>query len=178
MGAYAIRLNSNLNTLEGNVQVKKIKQFKKLSGDDTVDHVVIAYSDGSLDVVLHTSGERAAPDFYKLFEELVPQVCMIAEFGDSEAGRTRVRSVSLSYHEDKETGDAPMSVIFACERRLVATPQPLIFNTPSKFEQHNDQGQRMTNECLGIVNALVAEAEEYIDGKREQTQLALPEAGQ
>jgi hypothetical protein len=156
------------------MRITKIKHWKKVSKEETADHVQVDYRDGNMEVSLHEE-QRAAPEFYKLFNELSAHVCKICEFADHENDRTIVTGVSIKYIE-QEDGEDTIGVVFTARRKLVASPQDLSFSTPIKFEKHNDKDQTLTAECLGIVNALTAEAEEYVDGKREQIEMDLPES--
>lgn len=153
-------------------QITSIKHWQKSGKGEVTDRVEIKYKEGNAEVVFH-GYEKASPEFYKLFVELSKPVCTIGEFSYHEIERTAVTAVHISY-KDVEEEDS-IGVIFTAKRKLVATPQPLTFNTPLKKTDHKDPGQKLSAETWGIVEALTAEAEDYIDGKREQTKLDLPE---
>lgn len=151
------------------MQITKIKQWDKSQNGEVVNHVEIHYSEGVKNIILHDT-RKASPEFYKLFKELSPHVCNICEFANHEAERTIVTGVSISYDESPE-GDEIQRIIFTARRKLVATSKPLIFNTPLMCSTHTDKAQELSAECFGIVEALSAEAAEYIEGKREQLDL-------
>jgi hypothetical protein len=144
-------------------QITSIKHWQKSGKGEVTDRVEIKYKEGDAEVVLH-GYEKASPEFYKLFSELSKPVCTIGEFSDHEVDRTTVTAVHISY-KDGENEDS-IGVIFTAKRKLIATPQPLTFNTPLKKTDHKDPGQKLSSETWGIIEALTAEAEEYIDGKR------------
>jgi hypothetical protein len=155
------------------MQITKIAHKTKPQGNDVIAHVTIEYSDGPRETVLHTTGERAAPEFYKAFDDLAPIVCDISEFSTNEVERTAVSGLSIAHHEDKETGESNMAVIFTARRKLVVSPQPIFYNTPAKWERHNDVNQSLTEPALKLVNDLLGEAKAYIEGKREQVAMDL-----
>lgn len=147
------------------MQIRKVKHFVKVRNGEEEPHVIIEYTEGNKEVVLHGT-TKAKPEFYKLFKELSEHVCRICEFSDHEVDRTHVSGASISYRESDE-GDDVMCVVFTARRTIVASPQDLIFNTPVKFSEHNDPGQKLSSDCFAVVEALTAEAEDYIDGKRD-----------
>jgi hypothetical protein len=153
-------------------EITAVKHYQKTEDDKAVDHVVIKYHEDDKEIILHKTA-RAAPEFYRAFDDLSPHVCQIGEFAEHEKDRTRVSGMSVAYHTDKE-GNKTMAVIFTAKRRLVASPQPLTFNTPAKYDNHPDPDQKMGPECLILVRQVIAAADEYIDGKREQVTMDLP----
>jgi hypothetical protein len=148
------------------MQITKIKRSSKIKDGEEVKTVDISYVDGNKEVLFHGYAEPD-PEFHKLFDELSKHVCEICEFSDHEIGRNRVTGVSISYTETEDTDDV-QNIVFTVRRKLVASPQPLIYNTPLKHSEHNDPGQKLSADCFATVEALSAEAEEYIGGKKQQ----------
>lgn len=146
--------------------ITKIKQFAKTSQGSTVNHVIIQYQEGNATVTLHEY-ERAAPEFYKLFADLSEHVNTICEFNTHEAERLTVEGVSLTFKEE-ENGDEKMGTVFTAKRKLFNSRNGLTINTPLKWDEHKDPHQKLSQEAFATVEALTVEADEYIEGKREQ----------
>ena len=146
--------------------INKIKRITKVSNGEEQKTIEIHYSEGNKDIVFHGYHEPV-PEFHKLFDELSKHVCLICEFESSLEQVIRVTGVSISYTKSDDDDDV-QNITFTARKRLVASPQPLIFNTPLKHSEHQDPGQKLSSDCFVTVEALTACAEEYVEGKREQ----------
>ena len=115
--------------------------------------------------------EEPQPEFQKVFMELRKVVKDIAELQFDES-RITVIGVKFSYSKAEVLGATLTAKI-----KLHYSPQPLIINTPIKWENFpsggdtGDEMQLMSSEMNSLMYAVQDEAEEFINGKRAQLKL-------
>lgn len=144
----------------------RIQHWQKTVKGDTVDHVKIAYKEGDKETTLHQFGEKAVPtpSFCKAFEAMNKPVRIGTGLPESVENGIRVRSISISYSEDKKTGDENTRYLVTCGLKaghasVSLTVQMNHRYLPEGFEK--------------AFRNLVKQANEYMSGKREQTRLPI-----
>ncbi len=149
------------------MQVTQIKYWSKLVQNEVVDHVTISYRDNGSDVIKHEFGNNstAAPEFYNDFENLSPFVCKICSMDKKYESAISVRDVKIAPSEDKEGEDNTVYTLTAGFKAGLATATLKVSvnhkNIPENFDE--------------AIQNLVNEAEEYLGGKRAQTEMEFNE---
>lgn len=147
------------------MEIKHIKHWSKVVQNENVDHVTISYTDNGSDVTKHEFGNNstAAPEFYVGFENLSPFVCKICSLDKKYQSAVSVREVKIAKSEDSDGDD---NTTYALTCGFKAGHATVVFKVqvnhkyvPEKFDD--------------AINTLVNEAEEYLTGKRAQTELDL-----
>lgn len=86
-----------------------------------------------------------------------------------------VKGVSLSYSGDNDV----MGATISCQKRLNSSNSPLMINTPHKFAEKHSEGMNaeflLSGGCVEALEALIEQAEKYLDGERAQLKLDLTE---
>jgi hypothetical protein len=122
------------------------------------------------------TADAADPEFYKAMEDLAEEVQKLCELPNEDLSRITVKGVSFSYAGDNET---PGAVITA-SKTLLHSHTPLNLNTPHKpFEPYAklpdgceiDLKGVHTDDCIKKLKTLMNKAEDYLNGKRKQTDL-------
>ena len=142
-------------------------------------------SEGWDSYTLRTKDEPL-PSFEKVFKELAEHAVDLCELPESDIaeGRVEVRSVSFSYGGDKEV----MGAVISAVRTLKRSNSPLNLNTPHKpSEPYSDPvdggSEKLTEkslldpECVEALKKLCKEADRFLGGHRQQTDLFAEPAG-
>jgi hypothetical protein len=118
-----------------------------------------------------TCCERAKPSFYTTMAKLIVQMRDLCELPDGYETKLQVKSVSFSYAGDDEV----MGAVLTGTMELTKSNCPLNLNTPYKpsmpYSEGMDEDTCLPDECVEILWKLCAEAQDYIDGEREQLKL-------
>lgn len=148
--------------------IKKVKYWSKVVQNDVVDHVNVSYTKDNQDIVLHDFGNNstAAPELYKYFDDLSPFVCLICGINKKLESAISVRDVSISPSEDKEGDDNTKYTIVSSLKAGTANATLTVSVNHKYIPEGFDDA----------INDLIVEAEEYVNGKRAQTALDLPES--
>lgn len=145
------------------MEITRVKHWTKVVQSENVEHVLIGYDDGDSKHVLHQFDKCAiaAPEFYAAFNNLPVYVCKIMHVGEGLKNGIFVNDVSITKDEDKDGNNTSTYKIISRMKSghantcITVTVQHKYI--PEGFEQ--------------AINALIAEAKEYIGGKREQLEL-------
>lgn len=145
------------------MEITRVKHWTKVVQSENVEHVLIGYNDGDSKHVLHQFDKLAiaAPEFYQAFYNLPVYVCKIMHVGEGLKNGIFVSDVSITKDEDKEGNNTSIYKLI-CRMKsghanTVITVTVQHKYIPEGFEQ--------------AINALIAEAKEYIGGKREQVDM-------
>ena len=147
------------------MEITKVKYWSKVVQTETVDHIRIAYSEDDSEMSLHKFGDKAvaAPEFYAAFENFSPVICKTLGVDESLANAISLREISISQSEDKEGNDnTSYSLVCGLKSGHATTELKISINhkyIPEGFKE--------------AVQDIIDEAEEYISGKRSQTELEL-----
>ncbi len=111
------------------------------------------------------------PDLQAAFDALVPHVREVLEWPDPlyGSGDLRVTGVSWSMSDSGVEG-----AVMVCQAALSTCNSPFCFNTPHlPFGQYAEDGEQptMPDDAIDALNALKAEVQAYLDGKRAQGDL-------
>lgn len=153
------------------MQITKIK----IKDDKVEIHYSVKRSveDASGAMIKHTdeyvfkSTEKPAPEFKAILQDLAEDVCNILELDDNYITGIEVTGVSFSYTSDV------MGAVITAKKTLVNTYSPFNLNTPFKpSKDYNGNDDANTNlldtTTVTKLENLLAEAEDYINGKRAQ----------
>lgn len=142
-----------------------IKHWSKDLQNDTVNHVTISYTEDGSDITKHEFGSNstAAPEFYAEFDNLAPLVCKICGLDKKYNSAVSVREVKIAHSEDKEGDDNTTYTLISSFKAGHATATLKV----SINHKYIPEGFEDT------IQSLSDEAEEYLGGKRAQTELDL-----
>lgn len=145
------------------MEITKIKVWTKVVKGNTIDHVRIAYNEGETETVVHKFGEDAiaAPEFYADIENLSPYVCKCCGISDDLKTAINVRDISIKPSEDKE-GNETTQYTMDCSLKSGHATSSIKVSIQHKFIPEGFED---------AVLSLINEAEEYVNGKRQQTEL-------
>jgi len=148
-------------TKENMMEITKVKHWSKMVQNETVDHVKISYSDGDKILDLHQVGMRAtaAPEFYAAFENMTPVICAACGFKKQFETAIKLREISITRKEDKDGNDTT-SYKMECSVKAGHANVSMTVTNQHKFVPEGFDG---------VVADLINEAEEYVGGKRMQT---------
>jgi hypothetical protein len=118
---------------------------------------------------------EAAPTFYRALKNMATYVVEMCELPEDYINRLMVFSVSLSYAGPADT----LGAVISSKIALVKSNCPLILNSPHKTEtpysgaepDEADPAALLPEGCNEAIALLCTEAEEYLNGKRAQTEL-------
>lgn len=139
------------------------------------DKISIAYQERGIsgvwdDYQLRCS-DRAKPEFYQALKQLAVEVVAWAEMPKEWVKGLEVRSVTYGYCGE----DDIMSATVTATKELDSSDKPLIVHTPQKLSEPYtptaDAAVCLPPACVKKLNVLMAEAENYINGEREQMDL-------
>lgn len=151
------------------MRIKKVK----FSSDEKIHlSYEVKSTSGKISEFTLVSSEKAAPSFYQTLQKLRNSVLELCELPSNEESKIHVSGVSFSFAGDNDT----MGAVITAQRRLSNSNAPLNLNTPHKAVEPYGDGkadakQLLPDECIDVLNGLIDEAEAYIEGKREQTDL-------
>ena len=149
------------------MNIEKVHIWKKVLQNDTVDHVEILYSEDSKTVNLHEYGENAipAPEFFAAIENFSEFVVAACSLPEELTSAIKVRSVSIKQSEDKDfNNNSKYTVVSSLKAGNTTATLTIDVNhkyIPEGFEEN--------------LNAIVEEAKEYINGKRNQVEMNFDE---
>jgi hypothetical protein len=152
------------------VRIKKVR-----AGDGKIE---ISWEkdgvDGKIDEFSLSSADEPRSSFRAALHALRPHVCALAELPAEQASKIVVRGVSFSWGRGPDGGLVMGAVIVA--QKLVSTSRaPLVVNTPhcpSAAYSEADAGAPVLPEAtVTALNAVLAEAENYLAGARAQGSL-------
>lgn len=131
-------------------------EWKRPKGSDLDDHML-------------NSADKAAPSFHDALQALSQDVIEMCELPDDYRKRIIVKSVSLSHT------DGIVGATITATMELEDSNSPLNLNTPHKFEEAlsepGDPKQILDPACSRRIHMLIIEAEQFVAGKREQTDM-------
>lgn len=119
------------------------------------------------------SFDEPTPSFDRAFDAMIPHVIEMCEMpeNDHTDHPYTIKGFSMSYSGDNDT----LGVTMTTTRALEESNTPLVLNTPHKIKEPyvegGDDTQVMGGECLQALQAVFAEAQDYLDGKRKQGDL-------
>lgn len=116
--------------------------------------------------------EPARPELYAAIQNLAIHVIEMCELPEEYISRIKVKGVSFSYSEKKETMGAVITAIMDLKYSF----QPLNLNTPHKTVDFPNDGNGaeemlLSGKCIDVLDTVVKEAFKYIDGDRAQQKL-------
>lgn len=161
-----------------NIRIKKIK--RKSNGTIFIGYEIPSpQADGEFDEFTMSCKQEPHIDFVTALSDLAPSVKEILELPDEYAQGLVVSGVSFT-HKETEAGEVEGCVITA-QKALKGHPAPAIFNTPHKTEvpysETGDDSATLTQTAIVALEALKAEAEAYIGGKRGEPKPVEPKKG-
>jgi len=156
-------------------QGRRFRKIKVAKSEATArDRIVMEFEKPNgpeFDEYALTSGDKAAPEFHTALQALAQDVVEMCELPDDYRQRIVVKSVSLSYGGENSV----MGATITAQMMLKKSNPPLMLNTPHKAEDYyaesGDPKQLLDPACMRRIHALIIEAEQFIDGKREQTDM-------
>lgn len=145
------------------MNIEKVHYWKKVLQNDNVDHVAISYSEDGKAVTLHEYGNKAvaAPEFYAALENFSESVIAACSLPEELTSSIKVRSVGIKHSEDKEgSNNSVYTVVSSLKAGNTTATVTINLNhkyIPEGFEEN--------------LNAIIEEAEEYVNGKRSQVEM-------
>jgi len=143
----------------------------------------IKYTDGLLEIEIqeaegtreeeskYRNRETPRPELDKTLQALKPEALKICELPDDYGKNMRVSGVSLSHKQDV------MGATITLVKKLTHSNTPFVINTPflpSEPYNHADQNApTLSTITVKLIETLVDEAEEYIDGDRAQMEMTV-----
>lgn len=124
---------------------------------------------GEPDEFVYVCSDKPLPSFSVALQALDVDVCHICEFPSSERVKMSVRGVSLGWTDDN------MGACVTALRALMTSDAPLILNTPylpTKPRVSDPSGFRLPVATVRRLQALIAEANRYLDGERSRAERA------
>lgn len=148
------------------MEITKVKYWTKVVQQESVDHVNIEYSDKGRDMTMHEYGNnsQAAPEFYKAINQFSYSIAVACNLNDDLIDKISVREISIHPSEDKKGEDNTKYSIVASLKAGTSTA------TLKVEVQHKYVPEGFDD----AIFAIVKEAEEYVGGKRAQTELDIP----
>ena len=145
------------------MDITKIKHWSNIVQNETIDHVLINYKEGDKIVNYHQFGENAvaAPEFYSDFENMSEMVCKVTGLPKKLSSAISVREVTIAKSEDKDGNDNTKYTITSGFKSGHAS------TTITTSVQHKYIPEGFDEAIQNLIN----ETEEYIGGKRQQTDL-------
>lgn len=147
------------------MDITKVKYWNKNVKQTSVDHVQISYGENENETTLHCHDDNstAAPEFYAAFENFSPIICKTCGLKESLASALSLREISIAQSEDKKGDDnSKYTLVYGLKSGKANTTVKTVINhkfIPEGFEE--------------ALQDITDEAEEYIGGKRTQTELDL-----
>jgi len=140
------------------MEITNVHQWSSTVQDESVPHVRVIYSDGNKVLNVHEFGEKAAaaPEFYKAFDDLSPQVVAVCCLPVELQPAIKVRSVKINPKDDKNGDD---STVYTICGTVKAGHASLSFDV-SVNHKHVPEG------FTEAIDSLIENAGEYVDGKR------------
>lgn len=159
----------------------RILKVKKMEDKSGVARVLITYEElgrtGQWDEYQIMSADKPAPSFDIALAALSQHALDMIEVDSTYLNRLTVRGVSFSYTENSKGGDDIVGATMICRWRLDESNTDLNLNTPHKFSSFTsggdvgDERQLLSRDCLGALDTLQYEAEQFIKGNRAQLSL-------
>jgi hypothetical protein len=146
----------------------KIKVAKTDAGKDRM-HLEYENRNGSeWDQLSLNSGDKPAPSFHAALQALAQDVVELCELPLDYRERLIVKSVSFSYGGEAQV----MGATITAQMALRKSNAPLLLNTPHKakdfYAETGDPKQLLDPECVERLEALMIEADDFINGVRAQ----------
>lgn len=107
------------------------------------------------------SKDQPSASFKSALRALETDVALICEVTLDEDHPIDIRSIAIGHHDEER-----ISVKISAQRHLQDSPQTITLNTPLKWTTHPDDNQVMDEALWQRVQQLMAEAEQYLNGKR------------
>lgn len=150
------------------MQISRIKYWTKAVQGTNVEHVRIIYSEGDTEINLHESGEdaRAHKDFYDKFSALSVYACRITHLDEELKTAIVVKDIKIETSADKEGNDTTVYTLL-CSLKSGYANTTMCIKIQHKYVPEN---------FGDAVEDLVKEAEEYVNGKREEPEAVQQDA--
>ncbi len=157
-------------------RTQKAKRFLKIKAvsEDGRDKIYLEFekpNGGDYDNFIIKSNDKPAPSFHTALQALAQDVIEMCELPVDYRERIVVKGVSFSYGGEKEVMGATLTAIMKLEDSVV----PLNLNTPHKarefYAKDGDPRQLLDSACARRLDALIIEAEQFVRGVRQQTDM-------
>lgn len=142
-------------------------RITKLKYNPKTERVELKYelpNRGDWDQYELSTKEIPHPDLVAALTAFAPHVLTLCELDDVELDTISVRSVTFTWKNDV------MGCVISSLRQLQTSPAPLVLNTPHKtiepYGEGGSEGALLPDSVIGALEQLLAEAEEFIKGKR------------
>jgi hypothetical protein len=151
------------------MRFNKIKLTK--DGKVHLEYQVKAKKGGSWDDFSFTCSDEPKPEFRNALIDLAQDVIKMCELPEDYLGRIVVKGVSFSWGGEAEV----MGAVIVAQMSLRKSNIPLNLNTPHKpsepYSEGADESQLLSDDCVGRLEDLIKEAEDYVKGIRAQGNL-------
>jgi len=149
------------------MRIQKVKVSK--DGKITIEHE-IKNRKNEWDQYTMVCADEAKPTFYSALQALREHVDQMCEL-NCPLDRIKVTGVSFSYGGPDEVMGATM----IAQKILLRSNAPLNIVTPHKasepFADFADENQLLSDQCIGDLQTVLSEVEDYIKGDRAQMNL-------